>query len=270
MEPDGFHRSPGIRMVPIPPLQPIVHRVLPIRSLLHPAPAHSPVTQSFLRSGPLFAFALAPALALALAGPLPTGALPSTDPEGVARSYLDAVEAMRWAEVVEGVHPEALSGFRTWFEVVLFPGVDPWAPPEAQPPEAAIPRAGVMDAVVGVATVEAYRALDDGQVLHRSLQALQAEAPGLVNAWVDRTTRVLGVVNEGEDLAHVVYRLEWRLEGAPSDREILTLRRDGDGDGDGDAGGAGAWRVLESRELDSLRPALGSILLRLEQGVPSG
>ncbi len=184
----------------------------------------------------------------------------TSDPEAVARAYLDAVEGMRWSQAVDAVHPEARQAFRTWFDVVLFPGVDPWAPPDGQPPEAAVPRTGVLEAVVGVPSVEAYRALSDGEVLLRVFQALVEESPGLVNAWVDRTTEVLGAVPEGGDRVHVVYRLEWRLQGATPDTEILTLGRDVEG----------VWRVLGSRELDSLRPALGSILLRLPQGTPSG
>jgi hypothetical protein len=184
----------------------------------------------------------------------------TSDPEVVARAYLDAVESMRWGAAVDAVHPEALAAFRSWFEVVLFPGVDPWAPTDAQPPEAAVPRTGVLEAVVGVTSVEAYRALSDGEVLLRAFRALVEESPGLVNAWVDRTTEVLGAVPEGGDRVHVVYRLEWRLQGATPDTEILTLGREDDG----------AWRVLGSRELDSLRPALGSILLRLPQGTPTG
>ena len=191
--------------------------------------------------------------------PEPTKAL---HPEQVAREYLDAVEGMRWAEVVAHVQPEALDSFREWLEVLLFPGSDPSvlrAAPLPGTPEAGRPTPEILEPLTGARTVEAFLALSNEEVLLQAFRALEVDSPGLIHAWVDRHTETLGAVLEGDTLAHVVYRLEWSLRGATPDMEILTLARSG----------SGAWQILESRELGSLRPALGAILRRL-RSPPSG
>ncbi|TVR56849.1 MAG: hypothetical protein EA421_02300 [Gemmatimonadales bacterium] len=199
--------------------------------------------------------------------PVPTTAsVPAPAPEQVARAYLDAVEGMRWAEVVAHVHPEASASFREWLEVLLFPGSDPSAPraaPLPGTPEAERPAPELLEPLTGARTVEAFLAMSDEEILLQAFRTLEVDSPGLINAWVDRSTEILGAVPEGDTLTHVVYRLEWSLQGATPDTEILTLLRSGARSGSG-----GAWQVLESRELGSLRPALGAVLRRLRSPPP--
>jgi hypothetical protein len=196
-----------------------------------------------------------------------TAPVPATAPEQVARAYLDAVEGMRWGEAVAHVHPEASASFREWLEALLFPGSDASAPraaPLPGTPEAGRPAPEILEPLTGAGTVEAFLAMSDSEVLLQAFRALEVDSPGLINAWVDRSTEILGAVPEGDTLAHVVYRLEWSLQGATPDTEILTLARTGA------RTGSGAWRVLESRELGSLRPALGAVLRRLRSPPPGG
>jgi hypothetical protein len=194
------------------------------------------------------------------ATPLP---IQAPAPEEVAREYLDAVEAMRWAEAVAHVHPEASASFREWLEALLFPGADPSAPraaPLPGTPEAGRSAPELLEPLTGAGTVEAFLAMSDAEILLQAFRTLEVDSPGLINAWVDRSTEILGVVPEADTLAHVVYRLEWSLPGATPDTEILTLARSG----------SEAWRVLESREMGSLRPALGAVLRRLRSPSPGG
>jgi hypothetical protein len=55
-----------------------------------------------------------------------------------------------------------------------------------------------------------------------------------------RTRAVLGVVHEGEDQAHAVYRIRWLVSGEATDDgvRIVSLRRTPDG-----------WRLLMDGEL---------------------
>ncbi len=195
-----------------------------------------------------------------------TASVPAPAPEQVARAYLDAVEGMRWPEVAAHVHPEASASFREWLEVLLFPGSDPSAPraaPLPGTPEAERPAPELLEPLTGARTVEAFLAMSDEEILLQAFRTLEVDSPGLINAWVDRSTEILGAVPEGDTLTHVVYRLEWSLQGATPDTEILTLLRSGARSGSG-----GAWQVLESRELGSLRPALGAVLRRLRSPPP--
>ncbi|TVR64244.1 MAG: hypothetical protein EA422_07305 [Gemmatimonadales bacterium] len=177
-----------------------------------------------------------------------------TPAQETARAYLDAVERMDWRGMADHLHPDALADFRRYVEIVLFRQWDPWDDPVASPPPEAAGAGPALEALTGAASLETYRELDDASVLRRALAALARDSPGMMNAWVERTTQVLGAVPEGADLTHVVYRLEWHLSGATSDVEILTLARVEDE----------GWGVLESRELESLRPAILAVIRRAE------
>lgn len=193
------------------------------------------------------------------AEPVRTMQTPSSAPEQVAKEYLDAVERMHWEAVVSRLHRDALSSFRSYLEALLFGRVDPRAPAAEAVPLETPARMEGLETLTGAGSVEAFLALSDAEVFVQALRALQADSPGMMNAWVDRTTEILGSVPEADTLAHVVYRLEWRLTGATPDTEILTVRRlDGEG-----------WRVYDSRELESIRPALGSVILRAPGPGPS-
>lgn len=84
-----------------------------------------------------------------------------------------------------------------------------------------------------------------------AMRALQRESPGIVQAMSDRNTEVLGAVAEGDSLAHAVYRSQWRLSGSEPEIEVLTLARSREEE----------WRVADSPDLGSLRPALRGLLL---------
>ena len=177
------------------------------------------------------------------------------DPEAVARAYLDGVEGVAWTAVADRVHPETAGDFRLYLEIMLFQGVDPtelMGREEEAATASGLPLAEALEAVSGVRSVAAYLEMDDSGVLVEAFRALERESPGMINAWVDRSTEVLGVVPEGDTLRHVVYRLEWRVSGATPDVEILTLA----------SGPDGAWLVRKSRELDSLRPAITALFRR--------
>ncbi len=177
------------------------------------------------------------------------------DPEAVARAYLDGVEGVAWTAVADRVHPETAGDFRLYLEIMLFQGVDPtelMGREEEAATASGLPLAEALEAVSGVRSVAAYLEMDDSGVLVEAFRALERESPGMINAWVDRSTEVLGVVPEGDTLRHVVYRLEWRVSGATPDVEILILA----------SGPDGAWLVRKSRELDSLRPAITALFRR--------
>lgn len=177
------------------------------------------------------------------------------DPQEVARTYLSAVERMAWGVVTDQVHPEAAEDFRRYVEIMLFQGVDPaeLVGREGETTTASgLPLAEALEAVSGVGSVASYLELDDRVVLREALQGLQRASPGMINAWVDRSTEVLGVVPEGDTLRHVVYRLEWGISGARADIEVMTLA----------PGPNGKWLVRTARELESLRPAISAIFRR--------
>jgi hypothetical protein len=179
-------------------------------------------------------------------------------PAEVAREYLDAVEGMWWQGVVAHIHPAASEAFRSYVEAVLFPRSDPDDVMGRPSPETEPPRPEVLERLMGVETVGAFLAMTDDEVLLQAFRVLEEDSPGLINAWVARSTQVLGTILEGDTLAHVAYRLQWELRGATADTELLTLA----------TSTGGEWKVLESRELGSIRPALGSVLRRIRSGDP--
>ena len=203
------------------------------------------------------------AVALMGLASLPPGAplpvLPDPPAQDTAQAYLDAVERMDWRSMAALVHPEALADFRRYVEIIVFRQWDPWEDLAAEPPPEAEEAGRALEALTGAASIEAYRALEDADVLRRALTALARDSPGMMNAWVERTTSILGAVAEGMEFTHVVYRLEWHLSGATSDVEILTLAPLEEG----------GWGVIASRELQSLRPAISAVIRRAEAPPPN-
>jgi hypothetical protein len=105
--------------------------------------------------------------------------------------------------------------------------------------------------------LDTYRATSREGVFLRVMEVLSEEAPGLVHALVVRDVEVIGHVQEGPSVAHVVYRSTADLSGAEPELRLMTVKKDGD-----------RWRVLDSQELDILVEAFRGISRR--RGPPPG
>jgi hypothetical protein len=162
-------------------------------------------------------------------------------PDSVAAEFQAALRGVGWRAAVSRLHPEALADFH--YRMTLLVEMDT----TRAPLEKLYPSGGL----------DTYHATSPEGVFLRVMEVLSEEAPGLVHALVVREVEVIGHVQEGPNLAHVVYRSTADLSGAEPELRLMTMKKDGD-----------RWRVLDSQELDILVEAFRGISRR--RGPPPG
>jgi len=112
-------------------------------------------------------------------------------PEDIADEFLRAFEALSWYAAAQRMHSQGLADFRE--DVAMIVHADS--------------SNEVLSRLLGGRSRENFDAMEDVDVFPRVMEALEDEMPGLVNGLIDRRHEVLGVAAEGEELAHVVYRV---------------------------------------------------------------
>jgi len=162
-------------------------------------------------------------------------------PEEAAGHFIRSLRGVRWADAARFLDPEPLDDFRA--VVTMITEVD---------------ASGAFLEYLTGTDATAYARLTSAEVFARALTALTDDMPGLTHSLYDRDDEILGVVEEGPDTAHVVYRTLARVSGAVPELKVMQLRRGPDG-----------WRVFWSAELDVLETALRGAR-RLSDRGPAG
>jgi hypothetical protein len=151
-------------------------------------------------------------------------------PEGAAREYLRLFQAGDWRQAAALMHPDALEELKGFFSLV------------AEGDSAGV----VLGPMFGVSGAAEFRALTAQEVYARVLGTVSRSAPQLVPAMRGMQAEVLGSVNEGPEVAHVVYRLSVTLDGVTSTKvQVLSFRRSGD-----------RWMGLLSGDLRALAESI--------------
>lgn len=183
--------------------------------------------------------ALSLGLALALATPAPallaqSPAAPAqrvddSPPDTVAAEFLRGFQSMAWEGLTQRLHPEALDYLR--LAIVIQVDVDStgWA----------------LSNLGGSDSRAAFDALSDAEVFVGVMRWTQGNAAGLINSFVSRDAELVGVVPEGADTAHAVYRVTTHAYGAEPTVQVATLTRTPAG-----------WKVVEAPEIRALHTAL--------------
>ena len=153
---------------------------------------------------------------------------PST-PEEAARQSLQALQDDRLARFAELLHPEALTRFRASMMEVI---------------EAAAASGNteeVLELFDRIKTVKHLQQLTDAQFLESYYVGVGKIRSGPQQLLREAKIEVLGQVEEGPDLAHVIYRLTVpREEDAPLQKlSVMSLKRVKDG-----------WRTLLSEDVE--------------------
>lgn len=171
-----------------------------------------------------------PAGAVAQAKPAPKA------PEEVADEFLRGLQGLAWRATAQRIHPATLDTFRIVMEGLV----------EARDGDR------VLNLLLGVADTAELAALSDEVVFSRVLGSLAELAPGLLHSITGRRTRILGAVHEeGEGVAHVVYKVFPDLSNTNPEIAVLTTARLE----------AGGWRVRDANELSVVRTAVRGIPL---------
>lgn len=154
-------------------------------------------------------------------------------PEAVARRAADATGKADWKAFAELMHPAALAEFRRMFrEIVALEGTDE-----------------LRRTFFGVGSVAEFDALTDAGTFEALMKGLSTNVPGMAEAISSLSMEIVGVLPEGEEIAHVVYRSSAATrELTFSKTAVMTLRRHD-----------GQWRMLLNGAIEGLAQRLAMV-----------
>ncbi len=132
----------------------------------------------------------------------------------VAQRYLERMMALDAPGCAALMHPEALAQLRALFT----PLFEMEGGTEA------------LQIFAGIDTLEAFQQASDTEIFAAFLKGAAFSNPDLAEIMRTSKNRILGVVLEGDDMAHVVYRTEMVVAGASASTvDSMSMRRGPDG-----------------------------------------
>jgi hypothetical protein len=151
-------------------------------------------------------------------------------PEAVTQQYGAAMRANDWVGTAELMHPEALAKFRRMF----LPLVD------------ADTTGQLCRRLFDASSAAELTGLPDTELFARFFRTLVNDAPELSGMFAGADLVPVGHVLEGNDVAHVVFRMKVAADGVTLTKvQAVSLRRLGQ-----------TWRVLLSGDFEGLATAL--------------
>jgi hypothetical protein len=168
--------------------------------------------------------------ALAVASPTISYAQEES-PEDVAVQYVSAMQAEDWNSVASLMHPAALTELRGLFDPLL-------DIPEATP---------VILQFYGVSTLAEARAQSDTAVFANFVAFVSSQDPMVGEAIRSSEVEIVGHLYEGDDLAHVVYRMTMTVEGiSVTQLDVFSVKRFGS-----------TWRGMLKGDMSAIAAAIG-------------
>ncbi len=167
-----------------------------------------------------------PAVAiLAAAAPaLPAQGAAAT-PEAFANRYFATLVAGDFAGNAALMHPSALAAMRK-FVTAIGTGDS---------------TGRALEQVLGVTDKRTIAALSDVALYERFVRTTLGAEPGVLAAMQSARVEVVGHVDEGADVTHIVYRMTMKLGDLQSKKtDVLTLKRDGK-----------EWRALLTGDIEN-------------------
>lgn len=178
------------------------------------------------------ALLLLPALGLAQAPPPPQAAKAAASPQEVLLTTVELTKKGDWAGFAKIMHPEALADLRRMFRPLVEAGTEEVGKP-----------------FFGIESIKEFDALSDPAMFERFMGNL-VKFPGVAEALGSAEVSVIGTVEEGPDLAHVVYRGTARSEGVTvSKTNVTTLRR-----------ANGEWKALLNGSIEGMAARLSAVV----------
>jgi hypothetical protein len=152
-------------------------------------------------------------------------AMAATTPAAFAEAFLSLFAHGEFEQSAQLMHPDALSPVRRIVSLIVKQD----------------PSGEVRSQLLGVSTDSAVAALTDAQVFAKFLTQVFAQQEGVLETMKGSTVAVLGVVAEGADTAHVVWRSGMTMQGLSiSKMEVLSVRRAGTG-----------WRAMLTGDFEN-------------------
>jgi hypothetical protein len=152
-------------------------------------------------------------------------------PEAVVRRYTEAMRGGEWDTAARLMHPEALAQFRQ----MMLPAF-----------QAEGPGRSLRDQFFDGMTEARIRHLSDTAFFARFFRGMMALNPELLGVVQGAEIAMVGHVLEGEDVAHVVYRMQMQMDEMTFTKlDVMSVKRHG-----------ATWRGLLTGTMEGLVAAL--------------
>lgn len=147
-------------------------------------------------------------------------------PETVAKAYFAGMQASNWDKCASLLHTEALGSMKRTFAAIV----------------KADESGGAAKTIFGLKSNEEFAQLSEASVFERLMNFMTGAVPEMKTALASSTTVILGKVNEGTDLAHVVYRTQIKMAGAEASQvELISFKKQGT-----------TWRALLTSDMEEM------------------
>lgn len=150
----------------------------------------------------------------------------SESPESVAKAYFAGMQTSNWDKCASLIHTEALGSMKRTFAAII----------------KADESGGAAKTIFGLKSNDEFAQLSEATVFERLMNFITGAVPEMKSALASSTTTILGKVNEGTDMVHVVYRSQIKMAGAEaSEVEIISFKKQGV-----------TWRALLTADMEEM------------------
>jgi hypothetical protein len=147
-------------------------------------------------------------------------------PESAAKAYFASTREGNWAKCASLMHPEALASIKRMFATVIKGDKS----------------GDAARTMFKLKSGAEYAQLGEAAVFERLMDFITTLAPEMKEEMATSTTTILGKVDEGPDLAHVVYRTQFKTPGAEvSEVDLISFKKHG-----------GTWRASLTPDMEEI------------------
>ena len=171
----------------------------------------------------------------------PARAAEEATPEAVAKRQIEAMRTLNWELVARYTHPRALEQMQSLFIPVVIAGSAAKDSPAAQE---------MMKIVFAGKSADELSSMAPAAFFQIVMKGISGATPDFKFAMSGMDVQILGSVKEGENIAHVVYRLNRTIGDAVATKiAITTVERDGE-----------TWKAQLNADLENVARAISSRL----------
>jgi len=147
-------------------------------------------------------------------------------PESVAKAYFAAMQSADWAKCASLMHHDALASMKSTLATVVN----------------ADKTGDAAKTIFKLKSVAEYSQLGEAAVFERLMDFITSVAPDMKTALAASTNTILGRVDEGPDLVHIVFRSRTKVEGEEVNEVDLISFKKQDSN----------WRALLTSDMEDM------------------
>ena len=147
-------------------------------------------------------------------------------PESVAKAYFAAMQSADWAKCASLMHREALASMKRTFAEVIN----------------ADKTGDAAKTIFKLKSAAEYSQLGETAVFERLMDFITNVAPDMKTALASSTNTILGRVDEGADLAHIVFRSRTKVAGEElNEVDLISFKKQDS-----------TWRALLTSDMEDM------------------